>query len=66
LNRIPILLPPLNLQVEFRERIALIHKQEIIMKRSQEMLDDLFLSLQQSAFSGHLNFPVEGNQQNQD
>ena len=46
--------PPLNLQTQFAERVAIIEKQKAIAQASLEKSEELFKSLLQKAFKGEL------------
>jgi type I restriction enzyme S subunit len=46
--------PPLDLQNQFAERVALIEEQKAIAQKSLEKSEELFNSLLQKAFSGNL------------
>ncbi len=53
-REIPILLPPLELQNQFAERVAVIEEQKAIAQKSLEKSESLFNSLLQKAFKGEL------------
>jgi type I restriction enzyme S subunit len=53
-REIPILLPPLDLQNQFAERVAVIEEQKVIAQNSLEHSESLFNSLLQKAFKGEL------------
>ena len=55
LNAIQVILPPLNLQNQFAERVAVIEEQKAIAQKSLEKSEELFNSLLQRAFKGELN-----------
>lgn len=55
LNRIPILLPPIQVQNTFSKKIELIEKQKELAKQSLKESEDLFNSLLQKAFKGELS-----------
>lgn len=46
--------PPLNLQTQFAERVAIIEQQKVIAQASLEKAEELFNSLLQKAFKGEL------------
>ncbi|MEY5000960.1 MAG: type restriction-modification system subunit [Bacteroidota bacterium] len=46
--------PPLNLQTQFAERVAIIEKQKVIAQASLEKAEELFNSLLKRAFKGEL------------
>ena len=50
-----IIVPPLNLQNQFAERVAVIEEQKTIAQKSLEKSESLFNSLLQKAFKGELN-----------
>jgi len=54
LDRIPVMLPPLEMQHEFANRIALVEKLKTSHRTSLTELDALFVSLQHRAFRGEL------------
>ena len=54
LDRIPVMLPPLEMQHEFANRIALVEKLKTSHRTSLTELDALFTSLQHRAFRGEL------------
>ncbi|MBS1169709.1 MAG: restriction modification system specificity domain [Burkholderiaceae bacterium] len=54
LRGFPLLIPPLKLQQEFAETLRNIEKQKNIQHQAQIKLEDLFSSLQYSAFRGEL------------
>lgn len=54
LQGIKIHIPPVNLQNQFAEKIALIEKQKELAKQSLKESDDLFNTLLQKAFKGEL------------
>jgi type I restriction enzyme S subunit len=47
-------LPPLELQNQFAERVAVIEEQKAIAQKSLEHSESLFNSLLQKAFKGEL------------
>jgi type I restriction enzyme S subunit len=49
-----ILVPPINLQNQFAEKIALIEKQKALAKQELQESEDLFNCLLQKAFKGEL------------
>ena len=53
-QKIPTLLPPLDLQQRFAKIVTSVEEQKAKMKKHLEQLDDLFASLQQRAFRGDL------------
>jgi type I restriction enzyme, S subunit len=53
-QKIPIPLPPLDLQQRFAEIVSSVEEQKAKMRKHLEQLDDLFASLQQRAFRGDL------------
>ena len=53
-REIPIILPPLTLQNQFAERVAVIEEQKAIAQKSVEKSEELFNSLLQKAFKGEL------------
>lgn len=54
-ERIEFLSPPLELQNQFAERVAVIEEQKAIAQKSLEQSESLFNSLLQKAFKGELN-----------
>lgn len=54
ISNIPIMLPPLSLQAQFAEKIALIDQQKELAKQSLKESEDLFNTLLQKAFKGEL------------
>jgi type I restriction enzyme S subunit len=54
LNSIEIIVPPLNLQNQFAERVAVIEEQKAIAQMSLDKSESLFNSLLQKAFKGEL------------
>jgi type I restriction enzyme S subunit len=54
LRGFPILLPPIELQREFAQRIALVERMKEVQRASLAKLDKLFASLQHGAFRGEL------------
>jgi type I restriction enzyme S subunit len=54
LNKIPVPVPPINLQNQFAERVAVIEEQKAIAQKSLEHSESLFNSLLQKAFKGEL------------
>lgn len=54
LNAIQVLLPPIKLQNQFAERVALIEEQKAIAQASLIKSEELFNSLLQKAFKGEL------------
>ncbi len=54
LDRIPVPLPPLDLQREFARRIAAVEKLKTAQRTALAELDSLFASLQHRAFRGEL------------
>jgi type I restriction enzyme, S subunit len=55
IRKIPVLVPPLNLQTQFAQKIQLIEKQKELAKQSLKESEDLFQSLLQKAFKGELS-----------
>jgi type I restriction enzyme, S subunit len=53
-QKIPIPIPPLDLQQRFAEIVSAVEEQKVKMRKHLEQLDDLFASLQQRAFRGDL------------
>lgn len=49
-----VLVPPIELQRRFAERVTEIAEQQAALRRSADRLDELFASLQQRAFRGEL------------
>lgn len=54
LKAFPLLEPPVELQLEFLDRVARVAREKQRTERSAERLDELFASLQQRAFRGEL------------
>lgn len=54
IEQIELLLPPINLQNQFAEKIALIEKQKELAKQELKESEDLFNCLLQKAFKGEL------------
>ena len=54
IKKLPVLLPELNLQNQFAERVAVIEEQKAIAQKSLEHSESLFNSLLQKAFKGEL------------
>jgi type I restriction enzyme S subunit len=54
LKKLKITLPPLDLQNQFAERVAVIEEQKAIAQKSLEHSESLFNSLLQKAFKGEL------------
>ena len=54
LDRIPVYLPPLELQDTFAERISAVEKLKILSQKGLSEFDSLFTSLQHRAFRGEL------------
>jgi type I restriction enzyme S subunit len=54
LRDLDILYPPITLQNQFAERVALIEEQKAIAQKSLEQSESLFNSLLQKAFKGEL------------
>jgi type I restriction enzyme S subunit len=54
LQNIKILLPPINLQNEFADKVALIEQQKALAKQELQESEDLFNCLLQQAFKGEL------------
>lgn len=53
-NNIPTIVPPIELQNQFAERVAIIEEQKAIAQKSLDKSEDLFNSLLQKAFNGEL------------
>jgi type I restriction enzyme S subunit len=49
-----ILMPPINIQNQFAERVQVIEQQKAIAQKSLERSEELFNSLLQKAFEGEL------------
>lgn len=54
MRRFKIIIPPLELQNQFAERVAVIEEQKAIAQKSLEKSEELFNSLLQKAFKGEL------------
>jgi type I restriction enzyme S subunit len=54
IKKLPVLLPPIELQNQFAERVVLIEEQKAIAQASLVKSEDLFNSLLQKAFKGEL------------
>lgn len=54
LEKFEVVLPPISLQNQFAERVALIEEQKAIAQKSLEKSEELFNSLLQKAFKGEL------------
>lgn len=54
IRKLPVQLPPLELQQSFAQRITRVASQRSVVRRSAERLDELFASLQHRAFRGEL------------
>ena len=54
-NGIPTIVPPIRLQNQFAEKIALIEQQKDLAKQELQESEDLFQALLQKAFKGGLN-----------
>jgi type I restriction enzyme S subunit len=54
MREFPIPIPPLDLQNQFAERVAVIEEQKTIAQKSLEKSEELFNSLLQKAFKGEL------------
>lgn len=54
MDKIIVSIPPLSLQTQFAERVAIIEKQKAIAQASLEKSEGLFNSLLQKAFKGEL------------
>lgn len=54
MRKIKLPVPPLELQTQFAERVAIIEKQKAIAQASLEKSEELFNSLLQKAFKGEL------------
>ncbi len=53
-KKFPFISPPMILQTQFAERVAVIEAQKTIAQKSLEQLEELFSSLLQKAFKGEL------------
>jgi len=53
-NNTPSIVPPINLQIQFAERVTIIEQQKEIAQASLEKSEELFNSLLQKAFKGEL------------
>jgi type I restriction enzyme, S subunit len=53
-KKFPFISPPINIQIQFIEKIKLIEKQKELAKQSLKESEDLFQSLLQKAFKGEL------------
>ena len=53
-KKFPFITPPMKLQEQFVERVAVIEEQKAIAQKSLEKSEDLFNSLLQKAFKGEL------------
>lgn len=53
-KKFPFITPPMKLQEQFVERVAVIEEQKAIAQKSLEKSDELFNSLLQKAFKGEL------------
>ena len=53
-NSIPTIVPPIHLQNQFADKIALIEQQKDLAKQELQESDDLFQALLQKAFKGEL------------
>jgi type I restriction enzyme S subunit len=56
LSRIPLIVPPIHLQREFALRVARVERLKAIQRASAAELDALFVSIQQRAFTGELEY----------
>ena len=54
IQKLIVPLPPINLQNQFAERVAIIEEQKAIAQKSLEQSEELFNSLLQKAFKGEL------------
>ncbi len=54
LKKLPLLIPPINLQIQFDERCIKIHQIKNKLVDSCKDINNLFSSLQNQAFSGTL------------
>ncbi|TQR31714.1 restriction endonuclease subunit S [Lysinibacillus sphaericus] len=54
LRKVPIILPPIEMQLDFALKIDLIQKQRKMLKKSLVETDELYNSLLQKAFKGEL------------
>ena len=55
IEKTEIILPPIELQDQFEDKIQQISNLEIQNWQSQEKINELFISLQHKAFSGELS-----------
>jgi type I restriction enzyme S subunit len=53
-KKFPFITPPMKLQEQFVERVAVIEEQKAIAQKSLEKSESLFNSLLQRAFKGEL------------
>lgn len=53
-ENIPLLLPPINLQNQFAEKVEEIEKQKSLLEQSLNLLEDNYNNLMQRAFKGKL------------
>jgi len=53
-REIPFIVPPIKLQNQFAEKIALIEQQKVLAKQELQQSEDLFNCLLQKAFKGEL------------
>ena len=58
-NNIPTILPPIELQNKFAERVKQIEKQKKLAQQSLQKSEELFNSLLQRAFKGELTKTLE-------
>ena len=53
-KKFPFITPPIELQNQFAERVAVIEEQKAIAQKSLEKSEELFNSLLQKAFKGEI------------
>jgi type I restriction enzyme S subunit len=54
IQKLIVPIPPINIQTQFAERVAIIEQQKVIAQASLEKAEELFNSLLQKAFKGEL------------
>lgn len=54
LEKLNLIVPPITLQTQFAERVAIIEEQKAVAQKSLEKSEELFNSLLQKAFKGEL------------
>jgi len=54
IQKLIVPIPPINIQTQFEERVAIIEQQKVIAQASLEKAEELFNSLLQKAFKGEL------------